>query len=590
MAEEDGFEIAVAEAQIIESKALPHVPYSGSLEIKRVIDFAPEDYANASFDDLLNQYERVGKIIKTSRLNIYSTGVSPKLSIQTKAKGGEVEVKQVEVKLKEISEASLHKVEEMKNELEKEPQLKAPEQVTTSFEFEREWETVQKPEFEPEPESKLESESKPETSFVQEEHEKLEEEFTSEKEEAKEKEKELPDFSHEEITDVAKEAGVKTATGRKELKPLERALARVRERKGLAPGRLGAPSPSIPPALEAAVQSPSESTVFETIQQTFNAEWGTERDEPKIRRKMLELTKELFREKSTSRREGIKQQIVVLKNMLITPAIAVPENTAERKMEKKMEKPKTLMERIRAAEGVSYSTSLFATLSNTLSSEFSSKIDSFGSDSEKQISVARENFQSALSGISEDDSGSRKTAFDKFVFEMTKVNEQLVTESEKFRADISSRHAKAMDHYIASLDPKDEAAKKKAMQKKKEIIEGYEISISSLKTNIGNKISSLIDVSSRNILAVESTGDATQKPREEKKKKEELDVAGTILEINGLDEGSLLYYLHSRDSATYKKFERGHLSKQEAVVVARRKMAKEKDLSDSVINKNWGVE
>ena len=55
----------------------------------------------------------------------------------------------------------------MKHELEKEPQLKAPEQVTTSFEFEREWETEQKPEFEQEPE-------------------KLEKEFVSEKEEVAE--------------------------------------------------------------------------------------------------------------------------------------------------------------------------------------------------------------------------------------------------------------------------------------------------------------------------------------------------------------------------------------------------------------------
>jgi len=40
---------------------------------------------------------------------------------------------------------------------------------------------------------------------------------------------------------------------------------------------------------------------------------------------------------------------------------------------------------------------------------------------------------------------------------------------------------------------------------------------------------------------------------------------------------------------TYKDFERGHLSQQEALTLARRLYAKEKGLNDSIVNKNWGM-
>jgi hypothetical protein len=64
---------------------------------------------------------------------------------------------------------------------------------------------------------------------------------------------------------------------------------------------------------------------------------------------------------------------------------------------------------------------------------------------------------------------------------------------------------------------------------------------------------------------------------------------GIVSEINQTDEGSLMYYLHSRDPGKYREFERGHISRREALMSARIKMAQERELPPKLIDDNWGV-
>ena len=73
--------------------------------------------------------------------------------------------------------------------------------------------------------------------------------------------------------------------------------------------------------------------------------------------------------------------------------------------------------------------------------------------------------------------------------------------------------------------------------------------------------------------------------REQKGGKKKAKVQELVREINDMDEGTLLYFLHGKDAEFYKKYERKHLSKQEAIFRAKALIAKEKGLSDDMISK-----
>ena len=59
-------------------------------------------------------------------------------------------------------------------------------------------------------------------------------------------------------------------------------------------------------------------------------------------------------------------------------------------------------------------------------------------------------------------------------------------------------------------------------------------------------------------------------------------------EIEEIDEGTLMYYLHSHDAEYYKNYERKNVSKAEALSRAKVLMAKEKGLKDATIKKYFG--
>jgi hypothetical protein len=680
MADGEDFGNFVARAQKVEENALGPQDYTGTFEIKRAIDFAPEAYVTMDFDGLVNSCDRIEKIIKASQLGIYA--VSEKAAPEVKAK-----TEAVEEKVKEITTESLTKIEEMKREEAKAPEIKAPEEVSVpSFEFEgaeiarpqvaetKEETEEAKPRpkesedrFEREFESefgkegegtselpKAEETGKKEVSWFErlgekpaakeEKKEELKEEAAGEREteapgfefekppekteeapeekkaprmkgefafekpaeKAGEEEKAPPEITEAEVEKPAaavpevaaaekpkkgslaealakvKEARAAGAPGRekKEIKPLQRAMERMRERKGLpplpkapeVPEAVEAPAtrverPAVPPVL--AAPSPEKETAFEKVERAFATEWEGGRDEVSIKRKMLELTKELFREKSFNRREELKRQISVLKNMLAE----APGKPAAAKGKKKDER----------AEKFDYSTKLFNTLTGMLATEFSNSVETLNSSAEKQVAEAREKLRNALVAIPEGDSAGRKTAFDKFVFDLTKINEQFAMDAAKMGGTLSTKHLTAIRQYETSLDPADENNLERATDKEKEVQKSYTDAIAVLKAGISQKTNAMIDATSHGIFASSAAEAAPTKKGLTQKQEEEI-----VLEIESMDECSLLYYLHSRDANTYKDFERKHITKSEAVTVARRRLAKEKGLSESAINKHWG--
>jgi hypothetical protein len=326
---------------------------------------------------------------------------------------------------------------------------------------------------------------------------------------------------------------------------------------------------AVPPVL--AQEMPEQST-FDRIQQTFDSEWGGERDEVKIRRKMLELTKDLFREKSTSRREQIKQQIVVLKNMLAQPVAK--------------ERPKEV-----AKDDFAYANSLFITLANTLSSEFGSAVNALSMNADAKIADAKRTYADAILDLTESDADGRKAAFDKYVFDLTKISEEIKAEANKLKTEMLLKHQDSLDQYIKSLDAKDSVNREKAEDKKENLEQVYPAEVTAFISALSGKTSSLIDTASHAALAP-SEGPAPVSKQEAKTLKKtgmpQMDVDALVAEINSTDEGTLLYHLHFKNLTRYKEFERGRITKQQALVEARRMIAKEKGLNDSIVNKNWG--
>jgi hypothetical protein len=312
----------------------------------------------------------------------------------------------------------------------------------------------------------------------------------------------------------------------------------------------------VPPVL-AAPEEPKN--VFEEIKGTFDSEWSGEKDEEKIKRKMLELTKELFREKSSSKREEIKRQITVLKNMLAVPA-----------------EPK----KGKVAKEEKYSSGLFSAVSGAMDSEFASKISAFSSGAEKQISAAKERFKNSLVDIPEDDAGARKGVLDKLMFELTGIGEQVDAKSGAFIEEILEKHIDMISQFEQSLTEKDKVSADKADEKKEGLKAKYEKEMELLKTSIHTRINAIIEESSRGLIVSER--------KETKKEKGKEEASNIINEIAEIDEGSLLFYLHAQDLNAYKSFEHKRISRQEAVNLARRIMAKEKGLNEEVINKHWG--
>lgn len=543
MDEEEQFESLVEVAKGVEENALDHIAYSGPLEIKRVIDLSPEKYASMNYDDLLNNCDRISKVIKASRLDIYSS------SSKTEPV---VAAADIEQNIKKITDESINAAAQMSKEIENAPEIKSPEKVEDTFEFEQTLEVEHTSEEKKNDEFEFETLEKTEEKKPT--FEKIEEERIEEKkvEPTLELEKEAePPQIIEVKTEAPKMREENLQTGeKKELKPLQRALQRMRERKA------GIVQPETPPALSV----PEEpKNVFEEIRNTFDSEWGEERNEDKIKRKMIELTKELFREKSSSKREDIKRQITVLKNML-----ASGEEIKGRKTVKKEEQQ--------------YSSGLFSALSGTLDSDFASKMNYFSSNVEKGINAAREKFQNSIVDIPEEDKESRKTVLDRLVFELTSIGEKANADMDSFLDDTTKKHLAAIEQFEQSST--DNSSKEKAEEKKGALDAKYKKEVELLKSSIHTRINAMIDDLSKGLIISEI--------KETKKEKNQEETSAIISEIAEMDEGSLLFYLHSQDLNAYKSFEHKRISRQEAINMARKLFAKEKGLSDSVIDKHWG--
>lgn len=515
------FESAVEEARGLEKSALSYSAFKGKIQIGNELDLSPKEFAEYTYRDMINLYDRTEKIIKASGMEIYAPSAPPKKAMKAKTE-------EVESKVKEITGEALKSAEELGKELEEKPVEEAkPEEVKPApekIEFER----LAPEEFEEEkpPEIELEKEEEPEIELAK--------EIEIEEKEAPEIELEKPEEKPPEIEIEKPEARP----------PKEAPKIEVPEKKARPT------KPAVPPVLRERAEV-AGSRRYQDIEEQIMATLGEKVDEISLKKKMLELTKELFKEKSVNKRERIKLEITVLKDML----------------KRKVKPPRKGMEE-KEVKG-----RLLDTLESTQMKELASEKDKILTDYKHQVDTLRNQFMEKVESLPEDDKAGRKEAYEKMVFELTTLSEQLPQVILKHQNYLKEKHETEISKLKSSLDKKEMKLSKKADIRLKAIEDEYAKEFGKARAIIRKQIDTVIESSSRVAF------------KEEKVPVEEAEVQELVREINETDEGTLLYFLHGKEPEFYKKYERKHLSKQEAIFRAKALMAKEKGLSDGMISK-----
>jgi len=536
MSGDDDFSAAVEEAREVEKSAQPYTGFKGKIEVAKVLDLAPADYADYTYDDLMNLYEKVGKIIKTTGMEAYRAAPAPAAPVTPAArKEMAARKEEVETRVKELTSEALTRAEEIGKELEK-PIEKKPEAVKPEERKpeEIEFESLMPQSIELErPKEEEKKEEKPPQRAPQEiEFEILEgkEKEEEEKKEGLELEKEKP--QEKEAREALRQRPA-PPTARPAMAPPERPVA------------------AVPPVLRERAEE-AASKRYGEIEQQITSTLGGEMDEASLKKKMLELTKELFKEKSFNRREQMKLEITVIKDLLA----------------RKVRKPAKGAGAESEAKG-----SMLDTLISTQKTEIASTKDKLLTNYKTQIEAIRREFQQSIGQLPEADQGGRKAAFESMVFKLTSLDEQLPQAVLKYQDYLREKHQSELRKFRSSLGKGEEKLAADAETRLADIEEGYAKEFATARAIVKKQVEMLTESMGRAVFGKEEV------PVKEAK------VQDLVAEINETDEGTLLYFLHSKDPEFYKRYERKHVSRQEAVFRAKELMAREKGLSDDMVRR-----
>ncbi|MEW6748659.1 MAG: hypothetical protein AB1295_03050 [Candidatus Micrarchaeota archaeon] len=510
------FEGAIGEARRLEGKLVEYAPYDGAVRIERTLNLEPKEYLELSYGDLRNMYERTQKIISASGMGVFASAAGmPKAAEKAAPAAPKAETAEVESRLKEMTTETLKTAEEVAKEpivLEKEAAAPA---VAEAKEDKIEFEKGFKP-----PEPGLKVQPRPEIEFERE-------------------------------------------TPRRPATPVEKAEAPKPEALSIRKEEAG-PVPAAPIAPPVLRETPDEAAAkrFESIEEQIREALGEQADETALKKKMLELTKQLFKEKTTSKREEIKLHITVLKNML----------SAGIRPKKAAAPAKGKRAKAEAEEGTTH-VKVLDTLVSTHQSELSQSKDTIIDSYNKQIAAVKKRFYDDLAVT--EDAAKRKEMFEAFVFAVESLVEQLPETIGKYREFTSKKHVAELEKLRDTLGPTEKETKGKVDERLAYVQGGYDKEFASVKGIVGRQIENMIELAGSEIFkrAEEKAGEGEEKSYE------------IVKEINETDEGTLLYFLHSKDPDFYKKYERKQLSKAEVIFKAKELMAEEKGLSEKMVRK-----
>lgn len=518
------FHELVEQARAVEKSAVEKKPYTTKLELPKTIDFSPEESVDKTYHELLNDYERLIKIMKASGVIFEPVAAR----IETPAPAPEIKP-QIQVKppitsptisskdVKPPTSVPTQQVVEHNIELERQPVqlevekkkiLSAPEEKkeTVLEEAEKSEPKIPEPEFRmPEPEEKPESMSqiKPE-----------------EPESAPTSVEKSISETTKEIMGEAEEGDIPYLTKHENISLL------------------------IPPLLSANPENVAEQKYSELESKIPQA---TEKiDESTIKKRMLELTKQLFKEKSVSQRDKIKSEISSLREML----------------SRKMEMPKRT--------SVSYVTNFFNAMEVDQRTELAAAKEHLFKQYKDNLSKTLASFSSALKQAKNSD--ERKQIYETFVSDLDAIKNQVKSLSNKYESFFLREHTFALEKLrnLASLK-NDKYALEKIEAKLKDMKFAYAAEFLAFEEAVRKELTSL--EKSKKHEALETT------ISEEMEK---------ILSIINMNSEELLNYMHISHPDKYKELETGKVTKLELISAARILMASEAGLSKDTINKYFG--
>ncbi|MCI0503129.1 hypothetical protein L0Y65_00285 [Candidatus Micrarchaeota archaeon] len=529
----DEFEGAIEEAKRLEKKQMEYAPYKGDIAIERTLDLEPREYVDLAYPDMLNMYERSQKIISTANMGILAAGgagaegAPEAAGAETRAP--KAETGEVETKLLQMTAETLKTAEEVGKEpiaIEKPPEEARPE--------------------EPKAVEAVEFESREAPGGIEIEREAPKPEAGPPPPEA------APEATEEKGgAEHAAEAPRPPEAPRTRAAPEPSVEAPAEKRIIVA---------AVPPALR---ESPDKAATkrYDQMEEQIRAAVGEKADEMTLKKKMLDLTKQLFKEKVTSRREEIKLQITVLKNMLAGQQAGGAGGARQAPGAKKV-----------GAQAEAHMKLLDAMLS-TQQAELAQTKDSIIDSYNKQVAEIKKKFYDQISTT--EDASARKKTFESFVFSVESLVEQLPDVLRKYREFTGKKHAAELEKIRDSLAPEEKETRGRVEERLEYVNSKYDLEFTAVKGIVGRQIENLIEVAGTEIF---------KKP-EETPKEAEAKAYDLVKEINETDEGTLLYFLHSKDPDYYKRYERKQLAKAEAIFKAKELMAKDKGLNDAMVKK-----
>ncbi|MBU0586869.1 hypothetical protein KJ780_05120 [Candidatus Micrarchaeota archaeon] len=520
-----------------EKKASPY-----KVSITRTIEYSPDDYAEKEYGDILNEYERLVKIqsilsnVGRSTITLPIIGApaptkpSPKPGLLPKIiKPAEKKTVEKPEPVKAKKPEPVPKAEKPKEEV---PEIKpAEEPVVEKQEFDFDFEP--EPEAKEEPEAKIEIEEKPEFEL---DFEKAQPEPPQTPPKFIPPEKapipELPELPPMEKLEIEKEMEKKQEFPAQE--PLPSTPLESEQPKPFA----------VPPLLSMEPEKAAEKKYAE-IESQIPAQ-PVKMNENELKKRMVTLTRELFREKATSKKQKLKEEITNIRNML----------------GKKSELPKR--------KAVSYATSFFNAMEGNQRTELAAAKENITKQYKEQFTPALSSFSSTVASAK--DENEKQLAYESLQSSLQSIRENAKSAIERYQSFFIKEHTAELQKLLSTAtEKKDTYVTEKIKERLEEIKFTYSSEFSALGEAIEKEISNVLN-SRKHEIAEGSRTDEMEK----------------VLSITNTSDDDVLKYVHSHYREKYYEFERGLMTKIELVVLGRTLMAKDAGLKKETINKYFG--
>jgi len=484
------------EARKLEKKALSYKEYDGEVHTEISVDLSPAEFIDMNYTDLLNLYERTQKILSARKMNIYggtkAAAPTPQIAKET------ARSEEIQTNLEQMSTESQEMAKKIGEEMRKDEERAA----------------------EGKPESPPEVAPPPKPAEIEFESIPAEEKEKADMEELEEKKSEAPPIEEKEIhvevpleEEPEEEKPVEAPPATEEPKPIEKKVI-----------------VAIPPVLK---QDPNEAARkrFEEIEGKVRGALGEKVSETELKKKMLELTKQLFKEKSVNRREEIKSEITILKNLLSGKAV---KGTGKGKK----------------VTGTMANAQVLDSIVKSQMSEITSTKDKITGPFRKQLESAKKNFYDSIKGADDEE---KKKRYEALVFTLTSLSEQIPEIVEKYEEFLLQKHLAEIEKLRESLGKKEAKTATAAEKRIKEIKKKYPDELSSIRNIVTKEIDNVIESAGREVFVEKEEPEEVKEEKEEiakkpaKKETTEENAQDKIFEINEIDEGTLLYFLHAKN-------------------------------------------